>query len=220
MKTNILKIALPAGSLKEATFGLLRKAGYTINCTERSYSPTINDAEISCSLIRAQEIPRYLAEGKFDLGITGKDWIEESGKQFQELAALTYSKKGLNPTRLVLAVPKDSTIDKVEDLQDKVIATELVMVTKRFLEAKGVKAAVEFSWGATESKAPYLADAIADIVDSGKSIQENNLRIIATVLESTPRVIVNAKSYQDQWKRRKSEQFAKLLNDTLYGIKS
>ncbi|MDB5259105.1 MAG: hisG [Candidatus Taylorbacteria bacterium] len=215
MKTNKLRIALPAGSLKEATIALFAKAGFRIDADSRSYAPRIDDPEIECTLIRAQEIPRYVEQGKFDLGITGKDWIEENDAQVRELSELIYSKQGSNPVKLVLAVPEKSEIRTIEDLEGKTIATELVNVTKKFLRKNRIDAKVEFSWGATESKAPYLVDAIAELSDSGKSIRANSLRVIETILESTTRVIANEESFKDGWKRQKMEAISLLLKSAL-----
>lgn len=212
---NKIKIALPAGSLKESTLALIRKAGFKIEVGDRSYFPTIDDSEIECTLIRAQEIPRYVEEGKFDIGITGKDWIEESGRDVLEIQELKYSKTGFNPVSLVLAVPELSPIETIQDLEGKTIATELVNVTKQYLKKNKINAEVEFSWGATESKAPYLVEAIAELTDSGKSLRANNLRVIAPILESTTRIIVNKESYQDKWKRKKSDSLAGLLKNAL-----
>jgi ATP phosphoribosyltransferase len=211
MKSKTLKIALPAGSLKESTFDLFRRAGFELPAAERSYFPKISDTEIECTLIRAQEIPRYVSLGKFDLGITGKDWIEESGYSLKEIAELGYSKNGSRSLRLVVAVPEGSAIADIRELSGKTIATEFVRTTKGFLENAGIAAAVEFSWGATESKPPYLADAIVDLVDSGRSLRENGLRILATLLETTTRVVVNEKSYEEGWKRQKADALAQSL---------
>jgi ATP phosphoribosyltransferase len=215
MKSNKLKIALPAGSLKESTLELLKKAGYRINVKERSYFPTIDDEEIECMLIRAQEIPKYVEQGKFDIGITGKDWIEESGNIIQEIGELKYSKQGFNSVKLVVAVPELSDIKTIQDLEGKTISTELVNITKNFLEKNEIKANVEFSWGATESKPPYLADAIAELSDSGSSLRANSLRVVETIMESTTRIIVNKQSYQNKWKRQKSDLFVTLLKSAL-----
>lgn len=215
MKPNKLKIALPAGSLKESTLELLRKAGFRISAADRSYIPTIDDDELECMLIRAQEIPRYVEQGKFDIGITGKDWIEESGRKLEEIAELRYSKQGLNAVKVVIAVPEASGINTIQDLEGKTIATELVKVTKRFLDENNINAKPEFSWGATESKPPYLADAIAELSDSGRSLKANNLRVIATIMESTTRIVANPLSYQDPWKHQKAELFALLLKSAL-----
>ncbi len=224
MKSNILKIVLPAGSLKESTFELIRKAGFRINLKERSCIPMIDDGEIECMLIRAQEISRYVEQGKFDMGITGLDWIVENGSKVKEIAELTYSKKTNNPISLVLAVPESSNIKTTKDLGGKVIATELVNVTKQFLKKNKVDAKVEYSWGATEAKAPYLVDAIAELSETGSSLKTNNLRVIATIMQSTTRIIANTSSYKNEWKRQKMEMFALLLKsardaDGMVGLK-
>lgn len=215
MKSKKLKIALPAGSLKESTFELLRKAGFRISVSERSYAPVIDDDEIECRLIRAQEIPRYVEQGKFDIGITGKDWIEESGRKIEEIAELKYSKQGFNTVEIVLAVPQDSPIRTIQDLKGKTIATELVKVTKCFLAENKIDAITEFSWGATESKTPYLADAVVDLSDSGRSLKVNNLRVIATIMKSNTCIIANTSNYKDIWKREKANLFALLLKSAL-----
>lgn len=210
-----LILGLPAGSLKEATPELFKKAGFNIIIKERSYAPYIDDSEIGCVLMRAQEIPVYVESGVLDAGITGKDWIEERGVDVVEAAELAYSKKRFNPVRLCLAVPINSSIKKVSDLAGKRIATEFVSLTERYLQEKKVRAKVEFSWGATESKPPKLADAIVELVDSGKSIQANNLKIIDTILESTTRIAVNKKAWRNKWKREKIENIAMLLKSAL-----
>lgn len=214
-KTNKLKLALPAGSLKEATINLFKQAGFNIRVRERSYLPIIDDEEIECILIRAQEIPRYVEQGIVDLGLTGEDWIQETGARVQRLAELRYSKNGSETIRLVLAVPNDSPIKTVKDLRGKKIATELVQVTKRYLKKKGVMAKVEFSWGATEVKPPKLADAIAELTDSGDSLRANNLRVIATILTSTTRVIANRASWRNKWKNEKMKNIVLLLQSAL-----
>ncbi|NLJ56195.1 MAG: ATP phosphoribosyltransferase [Firmicutes bacterium] len=210
-----LKLGLPAGSLQKTTIDIFKKAGFNIYLNERSYFPYIDDNEIEVILIRAQEIPRYVAGAVLDAGISGKDWIIETGATVHEVAELTYSRQGLKPIRLVLAVPKDSKISSVQDLQGKKIATELVNVTKNFLQRHHVQAAVEFSWGATEVKPPELVDAIAELTETGRSLQANNLRIIETILESTPRFIVNQTSWEEEWKRQKIEQIVTLLQGAL-----
>jgi len=210
-----LKLGLPAGSLQKTTVEMFKKAGFNIYINERSYFPDIDDDEIECTLIRAQEIPRYTQAGVLDAGISGKDWITETGADVIEVADLAYSKQGLRPIRLVLAVPRDSKITKVEDLQGKKIATELVEVTKQFLQTKNVQAEVEFSWGATEVKPPTLVDAIAELTETGRSLKANNLRIVETILTSTPRFIVNKESYKSDWKRNKIEQITLLLQAAL-----
>ena len=210
-----LKLGLPAGSLQKTTIDIFKKAGFNIYLNERAYFPYIDDNEIEVILIRAQEIPRYVAGAVLDAGISGKDWIIETGATVHEVAELTYSRQGLKPIRLVLAVPKDSKISSVQDLQGKKIATELVNVTKNFLQRHHVQAAVEFSWGATEVKPPELVDAIAELTETGRSLQANNLRIIETILESTPRFIVNQTSWEEEWKRQKIEQIVTLLQGAL-----
>ncbi len=215
MKTNKLRIALPAGSLKESTFEFLKKAGYKISVSERSYFPIIDDVEIECMLIRAQEISRYVEAGKFDVGITGKDWILENGSDVKEIAELKYSKKSMNPASLVIAVPEASKINNINNLNGKTIATELVNVTNKFLKENNIKADVEFSWGATEAKTPYLVDAIAELSESGASLKANRLKVIGTVMQSTTRIIANKSSYKDNWKRQKIDTFAALIKSAL-----
>ena len=210
-----LKLGLPAGSLQKTTIEIFKKAGFNIYLNERSYFPYIDDEKIEVILIRAQEIPRYVAGDVLDAGISGKDWIIETGVDVHEVAELTYSRQGLKPIRLVLAVPNDAKINSVQDLQGKKIATELVNVTKNFLRRHNVQAAVEFSWGATEVKPPELVDAIAELTETGRSLKANNLRIIETVLESTPRFIVNKASWKEEWKKQKIEQIVTLLKGAL-----
>ena len=210
-----LIIGLPAGSLKEVTLALFRRAGFRISVEDRSYSPSIDDPEIECLLIRAQEIPTYVEQGILDLGITGNDWIQEMGAEVIELGELIYSKKGFNPVSLCLAVPENSPIKTIGGLEGKRIATELVSVTKKYLEKNNVRASVEFSWGATESKPPRLCDAIAELVDSGKSLQANNLKIIGVIMESTTRLITNRSAWQNKWKREKMGNITLLLKGAL-----
>jgi len=212
---GILKLGLPAGSLQNTTLEMFKKAGYNIQIGERSYYPYIDDEEIECVLMRAQEIPKYVEEQVLDVGLTGKDWITETGADVVELADLNYSKRGLRPVRLVLAVPQNSPFEKVEDLKGKRIATELVETTRRYLEEKGVNAAVSFSWGATEVKPPLLADAIAELTETGRSLKANQLKIIETILISTPRVIMNRASAGDPWKLKKVERMVTLLKGAL-----
>lgn len=212
---NKLKLGLPAGSLQNTTLEIFKKAGYNIQIGERSYYPYIDDEEIDCILMRAQEIPKYVEDQVLDVGLTGKDWITETGADVQELADLNYSKRGLRPVRLVLAVPQDSPITKVEDLDGKRIATELVETTRKYMQEKGLKASVSFSWGATEVKPPLLADAIAELTETGRSLKANYLRIIETILVSTPRVIMNHKSFEDPWKKKKVERMVTLLRGAL-----
>jgi ATP phosphoribosyltransferase len=212
---NLLKLGLPKGSLQESTFHLFAKAGYKISSTSRSYFPSIDDVEMKPMLIRAQEMSRYVEDGVLDMGITGRDWVKENGSKVQEVAELVYAKVGLKPVRWVLAVPVDSPIKSAKDLQGKRIATELVNVTKEYLAKNGVKANVEFSWGATEAKPPELADAIIEVTETGSSLRANNLVILETVMESSTVVIVNAAAWSDPWKRKKIENLILLLKGAL-----
>lgn len=215
MTMKRLKIGLPKGSLQESTFALFKKAGFNISVGERSYFPRIDDPELDPILIRAQEISRYVEEGVLDAGLTGKDWITENGSKVVEVANLIYAKRGLRPVRWVLAVPENSSIRKPADLKDKRIATEVVNITKNYLKKYKVKANVEFSWGATEVKAPDLVDAIVELTETGTSLKEHNLRIVDTVIESTTRLIANKKSWQDTWKRKKLENLKLLLQGAI-----
>jgi len=212
---NVLRLGLPKGSIQESTFDLFRKAGYKITPSERSYFPKINDVEIECVLLRAQEMAKYVEMGVLDAGLTGKDWIVESSSKVHEVCELIYGKSGLRPVRWVLAVPNDSPIQSVKDLNGKRIATEVVNISKKYLRANKVKANIEFSWGATEVKPPMLVDAIIELTESGSSLKANNLRIVETVLESTTRFIVNKDSWKDDWKRSKVENIALLLKGAL-----
>ena len=216
---NKLKIAIPKGSLQEATLKILNKAGFNFSITERSYFPSIDDEEIEAMIIRAQEIARYVESGIFDMGITGKDWILECGADVVDVKDLIYSKQSFRPVRWVLAVPEDSKINSVSDLQGKRIATEVVNVTEKYLEKKGVKALVEFSWGATEVKPPELADAIVEVTETGRSLKANKLKIIDTVLESETKIIANKKSWQNKWKREKIENIAVLVEGAILAEK-
>ena len=215
MENKILKIGLPKGSLQETTLKLFKKAGYNIHVSPRSYYPVFDDDEISSMLIRAQEVPRYVEEGYLDCGLTGYDWILEQNAEVVEVAELRYAKEGFRPVKWVIAVPEDSPIKKLEDLQGKKIATELVGYTKRYLKSKGIKAEVDFSWGATEVKPPYLADAIVDLTETGSSLRANKLRIIETILESTTRFISNKSAWRDAWKKKKMLNIAMLLQGAL-----
>jgi len=212
---HIVRLAVPAGSLQQATMALLRSAGYNLSLSDRSYYPTVDDTEIACTLIRAQEIPRYVQDGLIDAGLTGHDWILENEASVVEVAELRYSKVSRRPVRWVLAVPEASPIQSVSDLEGKRIATEVVTVTRRYLEQHGVKASVEFSWGATEAKPPELADAVVEITETGSSLRANGLREVETVLESTPRFIASKAAWADDWKRRKIEDMVLMLQATL-----
>ncbi len=211
----LVKLALPKGSLQESTFELMRKAGFHCTVSSRSYSPWVDDEELEIMLIRAQEIGRYVEDGVFDAGLTGKDWITETGVDVEEAAELVYAKHTRRPLRWVLAVPESSDIRGVKDLEGKRIATEVVNITEDYLKKHGVTAKVEFSWGATEAKAPDLADAIVEITETGGSIRANKLRILDTLLVSTNRLIVNKTSWQDAAKRQKIENIALLLKGAM-----
>ncbi|MBF0327873.1 MAG: ATP phosphoribosyltransferase [Nitrospirae bacterium] len=212
---NTIKLGLPKGSLQESTLRLFKKAGYHISVSSRSYYPVFEDAEIGSMLIRAQEMARYVEDGHLDCGLTGYDWVKEQNADIIEIAELKYAKEGFRPVRWVVAVPNDSKIKSLKDLEGKRIATELVGFTKRFLKSKGIKAEVDFSWGATEVKPPHLADAIVELTETGSSLRANNLRIVETLIESTTRFIANKKAWQDKWKRRKMENIALLLQGAL-----
>ena len=213
--SEVLKLGIPAGSLQEATADLFRRAGYKISFSSRSYYPTIDDDEIECLLIRAQEMARYVQDGVLDAGLTGYDWIVETGAQVHEVAELVFSKVSRRPVRWVLCVPEDSPVRSVRDLEGKRIATEAVGLTTRYLEQHGVKAKVEFSWGATEVKPPKLADAIVEVTETGSSLRANNLRIVAEVLTSTTRLIANHQAYTDRWKRQKIDDIALMLRGAM-----
>jgi len=210
-----LKIGLPKGSLQDATLKYLAKAGFVFSVNARSYFPTVDDDEIQAILIRAQEIARYVEEGIFDIGLTGIDWVRETRADVVEVSDLMYAKATLRPVRWVLAVPEDSPVQTVNDLQGKRIATEVVNLTRDFLASRGVEADIEFSWGATEVKTPSLVDAIVDATETGSSLRENKLRVIDTVLSSTTRLIANKSSWQDPWKREKIETIVLLLQGAL-----
>ena len=210
-----LKLGLPKGSLQEASLQLFRRAGYEITVNPRSYFPVIDDDEIECMLIRAQEMARYVEDGILDAGLTGKDWILENNAQVVEIADLVYAKQTFGKVRWVLAVPEKSPFQSVKDLQGKIVATELVKVTERYLKQNGVEARVEFSWGATEVKPPVLADAIVEVTETGSSLRANGLRIMETVLESNTKFIANQKSWQDEWKHAKMETIVMLLKGAI-----
>ena len=215
MSERILRLAIPAGSLQEATVALFRKAGYNLSLESRAYYASLDDPEIACTFIRAQEIPRYVQDGLMDAGITGYDWIRENDASLVEVTELLYSKASRRPVRWVLAVPEDSPIQSVRDLEGKRIATEVVNLTRQFLEQHGVKAAVEFSWGATEAKPPELADAVVEATETGSSLRANSLRVVETVLESTPRFVASHAAWADAWKRRKIEDMVLMLSGAL-----
>ncbi len=210
-----LKLGLPKGSLQDATFKLFDKAGYRIQVNSRSYYPSVDDPDIECILVRAQEMARYVDNGIFDVGLTGRDWVLEQNADVVEVAELKYAKGGLTPVRWVVAVPEDSPIKTLKDLKGKRIATELVGYTKRYLKAKGIPADVEFSWGATEVKPPKLADAIVELTETGSSLRANKLRIVDVILESTTRIIANKKAWKDTWKKKKIENLTMLLEGAL-----
>ena len=215
MSGKVLKLGIPKGSLEEATVKLFARAGYNIRIKSRSYFPSIDDDEIECMLIRAQEIARYVADGVLDAGLTGKDWIMENRADVEEIAPLVYSKVSARPVRWVLAVPNDSSIKTVKDLQGKRIATEVINLTTDWLKGHGVTASVEFSWGATEVKAPKLVDAIVEVTETGSSLKANNLRIVDTLMESTTRFIMNKTANQDAWKRNKVDRLVMMLQGAM-----
>lgn len=213
-----LKLGIPKGSLENATIDLFRRAGFTITTSSRSYFPAIDDPEIECMMIRAQEMARYIEDGVLDAGLTGRDWIQESEANVQTVADLIYAKQSFGKVRWVLAVPEASPFQSVKDLEGKIIATELVATTKRYLAANGVTAKVEFSWGATEVKPPVLADAIVEVTETGSSLRANKLRIVETVLESNTQLIANVDSWRDDWKRRKIGDIRMLLDGAINAL--
>ena len=211
-----LKLGIPKGSLQEATFTLFKKAGFEFRMSSgRSYHPTVDDPEVEPLLIRPQEIPRYVEEGILDIGLTGKDWIEDNGSDVIEVGEFMYSKATLNPIRVVLAAANDSAIQGAADLAGKRIATEYVRLTERYLESHNVKASVEFSWGACEVKVPELVDAIVVNTETGSSLRAHNLKIVDTLLTSTTRLVANRAAWDDPWKRAKTENIALLLRGAL-----
>jgi ATP phosphoribosyltransferase len=211
-------LGIPKGSLENATVDLFRRAGFQITTSSRSYFPAIDDPEIECMLIRAQEMARYVEDGVLDAGLTGRDWVEENEAKVETVADLIYAKQSFGKVRWVLAVPDGSPFKSVKDLQGKIIATELVSATKRYLAANGVTAKVEFSWGATEVKPPELADAIVEVTETGSSLRANKLRIIETVLESNTQLIANIDSWKDPAKRRKLEDIRMLLEGAINAL--
>jgi ATP phosphoribosyltransferase len=213
---KILKLGLPKGSLQEATLIMFKKAGFNIHTGERSYMPSIDDPEIELVMLRAQEMSRYVEGGAIDCGITGSDWISENGSSVMMLEDLMYAKQGLNPVRWVLAVPENSGIQHIKDLEGKRIATELVNVTKEYLKKNKVKAEVEFSWGATEVKvACALVDGIVELTETGRSLRAHKLKQIATLIESTTKFIANKASFADSWKKKKMQQICLLLKGAI-----
>lgn len=212
---NVLKLGLPKGSLQDSTLELFANAGFKFSVQSRSYFPSIDDDELEAILIRAQEMARYVAQGAFDAGLTGRDWIIETDADVIEVADLVYSKASMRPVRWVLAVPENSPIKSVKDLEGKHIATEVVNITKKYLAKNNVNAFVEFSWGATEVKPPELADAIVEVTETGSSLRANKLRIVETVLESNTKLIANKASWEDPWKREKIESMALLLQGAI-----
>jgi ATP phosphoribosyltransferase len=210
-----LKLGIPKGSLQDSTVELFARAGWRLTVNARSYYPAIDDPDIECMLVRAQEMARYVGSGALDAGITGRDWILETESQVEEIAELVYSKTSLGRVRWVLAVAEDSEIQKVADLEGKVIATEAVRLTEKYLERHGVHARVEFSWGATEVKVPQLADAIVEVTETGASLRANHLRVVDTLLESAPWFVANRQTWQDEWKRRKIENLVLLLTGAI-----
>lgn len=211
----MLKLGIPAGSLKDSTAELFRRAGYNIKFSSRSYFPTVDDPEIECMLIRAQEMARYVENGILDAGITGHDWVLETNADVHEVCELVFSKVSRRPVRWVLCVPNDSPVKSVKDLEGCTIATEAVGLTTRYFEKHGVNVTVEFSWGATEVKPPKLADAIVEVTETGSSLRANNLRILDEVLQSTTRLIANPKAFQDDWTNNKISNIALMLQSCL-----
>ena len=212
---NKLRLGIPKGSLQDATIALFQRAGWNIYANGRSYFPSIDDSEIECTLIRAQEMARYVDHGALDAGLTGIDWVVESGREVKSVTSLVYAKQSRQRVRWVLAVPDDSPYQKAEDLADKTIATELVEVTKRYFAEKNVPVKVEFSWGATEVKPPTLADAIVEVTETGSSLKANRLRIIDTVMASETHLIANPASYDDPWKKQKIDNLALMLQGAI-----
>ena len=210
-----LKLGIPKGSLQDSTIELFARAGWRISVSSRSYFPTSDDPEIECMLVRAQEMARYVGSGALDAGITGEDWILETNEEVEKVAELVYSKTSLGKVRWVLAVAEDSDVKSVKDLEGKVIATEAVKLTEKYFASHGVKAKVEFSWGATEVKVPQLADAIVEVTETGASLRANKLRIVDTLMESAPWFIANRASWGDAWKREKIENMTMLLTGAI-----
>lgn len=212
---NKLVLGLPKGSLQEPTLARMAKAGWKIRVSSRSYVPSVDDSELEIRLIRAQEVSRYVDLGYLDCGITGHDWVCENQSNVEEIGEFQFSRATNNPSRWVLAVPEESSIQSVQDLEGKTIATEVVQITKNYLAKHGVSANIEFSWGATEFKAHELVDAIVELTETGSSLRANRLRIVDTLLQSTPRLIANPKSLQDNWKKKKMDTLALLLRGAI-----
>lgn len=211
----VLRLGLPKGSLQESTFELMHRAGYNFSVSDRSYFPSTDDEELTAMLVRAQEMARYVQDGVFDAGITGKDWVLETGSDVVEVDDLIYSKASMRPVRWVLAVPETSDVQSVHDLAGKRIATEVVNITRKWLERNGVEADVEFSWGATEAKCPDLVDAIVEVTETGSSLRANKLRIVEVLMESNTQLIANKEAWEDPWKRRKIENIAMLMQGAI-----
>lgn len=212
---NLISLGLPKGSLQDTTFNLLKRAGWHFSITNRSYKPFSDDSEIDALLIRAQEMPLYVEQGVFDVGITGKDWIVENRSDVVEICELVYAKAYMRPVKWVLAVPQNSNVKSVKDLEGKNLSTEVVNITKDYLAKNKVKADVEFSWGATEVKPGLLTDAIVEVTETGSSLKANNLRIIDTVMESTTRLIANKNAYKNKWKKNKIDNIARMLKSAI-----
>src|SRR5690606_30744219 len=215
LTTRVLRLGLPKGSLQQSTFELLDRAGYSFSVSERSYFPSTDDEEVTAMLVRAQYITRYVMDGVFDAGITGKDWVLETAADVEPVADLIYSKASMRPVRWVLAVPENSDINSVQDLAGKRIATEVVNITRQWLDRYGVEADVEVSWGATEAKCPELVDAIVEVTETGSSLRANKLRIVDVLMESNTQLIANREAWKDPWKRRKIENNALLMQGAI-----
>ncbi len=215
MATHKLKLGIPKGSLQDATIALFGRAGWNIYASGRSYFPSIDDAEMECMLVRAQEMARYVEHGALDAGLTGNDWVLENESDVERVTSLTYSKQSRVPVKWVLAVPEESPFQRPEDLAGKVIATELVEYTKRYFAGKKIPVKVEFSWGATEVKPPLLADAIVEVTETGSSLRANRLRIIETLMESETQLIANRQAWADPWKRDKIQTLSLMLNGAM-----
>ena len=214
MPEDKLALGVPKGSLQQSTVDMFRRAGFDLSIPERSYFPDIDDEDITATMFRAQEMSRYVEDGVIDVGVTGRDWIVENGSDVVEVVELVYSKQSLRPARWVLAVPEESPVQEVKDLEGGIIATELLNTTRKFLADKGVNAKVEFSWGATEVKA-RLVDAIVDVAETGSSLRANRLRVIDTIVTSTTRLIANSQAWRNEWKREKIENLALLLKGAI-----